>query len=70
MNEEKFKEVGAIAEVDSKDITKKKIRKKIILVYYFFIQLGLLAISGFIGLLFGLYKDTNSTYPLSSFDQS
>jgi hypothetical protein len=70
MNEEKLNEVSALTEVDSKDITKNKIGKKIVLVYYYLIQLGFLAISGFIGLLFGLYKDTNSTYPFSSFDQS
>ncbi len=70
MNEEKLNEVGTLAEVDSKDIDKNKIRKKITLVYYYFIQLGFLAISGFIGFLFGLYKNTNSTYPFSGFDQS
>lgn len=70
MNEEKLNEVGALTEVDSKDINKSKIRKKITLVYYYLIQLGFLAISGFIGFLFGLYKDTNSTYPFSGFDQS
>ncbi|MHA1514328.1 MAG: hypothetical protein ACTSPF_02225 [Candidatus Heimdallarchaeaceae archaeon] len=70
MNEEKLNEVGALTEVETKDITKKKIRNKITLVYYYLIQLGFLAISGFIGFLFGLYKDTNSTYPFSGFDQS
>ena len=54
MNEEKLNEVSALTEVDSKDITKNKIGKKIVLVYYYLIQLGFLAISGFIGLLFGL----------------
>jgi hypothetical protein len=70
MNEEKLNEVGALTEVDSKDITTNKIENKVSLVYYYLIQMGFLAISGFIGFLFGLYKDTNSTYPFSSFDQS
>ncbi len=70
LNEEKLNDVGALAEVDSKDINKNKIRKKITLIYYYLIQLVFLAISGFIGFLFGLYKDTNSTYPFSGFDQS
>ncbi|MCG3254663.1 MAG: hypothetical protein KAU62_01170, partial [Candidatus Heimdallarchaeota archaeon] len=34
------------------------------------IQLGFLVISGFIGFLFGLYKNTSSSYPYSGFDQS
>ncbi len=70
MNEEKLNEVGALTEVEAKDIDKNKIRKKITLVYYYFIQLGFLVISGFTGFLLGLYKDTNSTYPFSGFDRS
>jgi len=70
MNEEKLNEVGALTEVETKDITKKKIRNKITLVYYYLIQLGFLAISGFVGYLFGFYRNRNSIYPFSSFDQS
>jgi len=70
MNEEKLNEVGSLTEVESKDITKKKIRNKITLLYYYLIQLGFLAISGFVGYLFGFYRNRNSIYPFSSFDQS
>ncbi|MHA1201141.1 MAG: hypothetical protein ACTSQ4_01295 [Candidatus Heimdallarchaeaceae archaeon] len=70
MNEEKLNEVGALTDVDSKDITQNKFKKKITLVYYYFIQLGFLAISSLIGYIFGLYKTANNSYPYSGFDQS
>ena len=70
INEDKLEKVGDLVDVDSNNLTKNGFRKKITLIYYYFIQFGFLAISGLIGILFGLYKDTNSTYPFSSFDQS
>jgi len=70
MNEEKLNEVGKLAEVDSKDITQNKFKKKITLVYYYFIQLGFLAISSLAGFLFGLYKNANNSYPYSGFDRN
>ena len=70
MNEEKLYAVGELVEVDSKKITKNKIRMKITLVYYYFIQIGFLAISSLIGYLFGLYKNANNSYPFSGFDQN
>ncbi len=70
INEKKLEEVGALTEVGSADITKNKIRAKITLVYYYLIQLGFLVVSGFIGYLFGMNKNTSSAYPYSGFDQS
>lgn len=70
MNEEKLNEVGELVEVDSNDITQNKFKKKITLVYYYFIQLGFLALSSLIGYIFGLYKTVNNSYPYSGFDQS
>jgi hypothetical protein len=69
LNEEKLNEVGELVEVDSQDITKNKIRKKITLVYYYFIQLGFLAISSLVGYLFGLHRNAYNSYPYSGSDQ-
>ncbi|MBY9001815.1 MAG: hypothetical protein KGD64_12930 [Candidatus Heimdallarchaeota archaeon] len=68
MNEEKLNEIGALTDVESADITKNKIRRKITLFYYYLVQLGFLAISGVAGLLFGLIKSPSSNYPYSGFD--
>lgn len=70
MNEKKLNEVGKLTEVDSKDITQNKFKKKITLMYFYFIQLGYLAISSLVGYLFGLYKNANNSYPYNGFDQS
>ena len=50
MNEEKLNEVGALTEVESKDLTKKKIRNKITLVYYYLIQFAFFILSSLGGL--------------------
>lgn len=70
MNEEKLNEIGKLAEVESKDITTNKIGRKITLIYYYLIQLGLLTISGFVGYLFGLNGKYCTNYPHCGFDQN
>ncbi|MCG3255456.1 MAG: hypothetical protein KAU62_05170 [Candidatus Heimdallarchaeota archaeon] len=69
MNEEKLNEVGALTEVDSKDLTKKKIRNKITLVYYYLIQFAFLVFSSLVGVAFGLYSRSTATYPYSVFPE-
>ena len=69
MNEEKLNEVGALTEVDSKDLTKKKIRNKITLVYYYLIQFAFFILSSLGGLVLGLYGKSIVTYPYVSFSQ-
>ncbi|MHA1201140.1 MAG: hypothetical protein ACTSQ4_01290 [Candidatus Heimdallarchaeaceae archaeon] len=70
INEKKLEEVGALTEVESKEITKKKIGRKIALVYYYIVQIGFLAISGFIGYLFGLNGKFCAIYPYCGLDQN
>ncbi|MBY9001814.1 MAG: hypothetical protein KGD64_12925 [Candidatus Heimdallarchaeota archaeon] len=70
MNEEKLNEIGALAEVESAAITDNKVRRKISLMYYYFIQLGFLIMSGIAGLIFGLVKNARSSYPYTGFDQN
>ena len=69
MNEEKLNEVGALTEVDSKDLTKKKIRNKITLVYYYLIQFAFLVFSSLVGVAFGLYSRSISSYPYRVFSE-
>ena len=69
MNEEKLNEVGALTEVESKDITKKKIRNKITLVYYYLIQFTFLVFSSLVGVAFGLYSRSIASYPYSVFSE-
>jgi len=69
MNEEKLDEVGALADVESKDLTKKKIRKKVTLVYYYLIQFAFLVFSSLVGVAFGLYSRSIAAYPFSGFPQ-
>lgn len=66
MNEEKLNEVGALTEVESKDLTKKKIRNKITLVYYYLIQFAFLVFLSLVGVAFGLYSRSTATYPYNS----
>ena len=70
MNEEKLNEVGELVEVDSKDITKSKVKKKVTLIIFYFIQLGFLAISSFVGFLFGLSNNASNSYPYVGFNPS
>jgi hypothetical protein len=70
MNEEKLNEVGKLTDVGTKDITKNKIGRKITLIYYYLIQLGLLFISGFVGYLFGLNGKYCAIYPHCGFDKN
>ena len=70
MNEEKLNEVGKLTDVGIKDITTNKIGRKITLIYYYLIQLGLLTISGFVGYLFGLNGKYCANYPYCGFDQN
>ena len=69
MNEEKLNEVGALADIESKDLTKKKIRNKITLTYYYLIQFAFFILSSLGGLVLGLYGKSIVTYPYVSFSQ-
>ncbi len=69
MNEEKLNEVGALTEVDSKDLTKKKIRNKITLVYYYLIQFAFFVFLSLVGVAFGLYSRSIASYPYISFSE-
>jgi len=69
MNEEKLNEVGALTEVESKDLTKKKIRNKITLVYYYLIQFAFLVFLSLVGVAFGLYSRSIAAYPYSVFPE-
>ncbi len=69
MNEEKLNEVGALTEVDSKDITRRKVIKKITLGYYYLIQFAFFLFSSLVGLVFGLYSRSIAAYPYTGFPQ-
>lgn len=69
MNEEKLNEVGALTKIDSKDLTKNKIRNKITLVYYYLIQFAFLVFSSLVGVAFGLYSRSIASYPYSVFSE-
>jgi len=69
MNKEKLNEVGALTEIESKDITQKKIKKKLTLAYYYIIQFAFFIFSSLVGLAFGLYSRSIATYPFSGFPQ-
>ena len=70
INENKLEEVGALTEVESKDINPKKIKRKIALVYYYLIQFVFLATSGLIGFLFGIYENEVNIYPYAGFNKN
>jgi len=70
INEDKLEEVGDLVDVDSSNLSKNGFRKKITLIYYYLIQLGFLAISGFVGYLFGLNGKYCANYPHCGFDQN
>ncbi|MHA1418558.1 MAG: hypothetical protein ACTSVO_02840 [Candidatus Heimdallarchaeaceae archaeon] len=70
INENKLEEVGALTEVESKDINPKKIKRKIALIYYYLIQSVFLATSGLIGFIFGIYENEVNTYPYVGFDKN
>ena len=69
MNKEKLNEVGALTEIESKDITQKKIRKKLTLAYYYIIQFAFFIFSSLGGLVLGLYGKSIAIYPYIAFSE-
>ena len=69
INEDKLEKVGDLVDVDSNNLTRNGFKKKITLVYYYLIQFGFFIFSSLVGLGFGLYGNSLSFYPYSSFSQ-
>ena len=69
INEEKLEKVGDLIDVDSSNITRNGLKKKITLVFYYLIQFGFFIFSSLVGLIFGLIGNSISYYPYSAFPQ-
>ena len=70
INEDKLEKVGDLVDVDSNNLTKNGLKKKITLIYYYLIQFGFFIFSSLVGLGFGLYGNSLvGFYPYSAFPQ-